>query len=97
MTTPSRAESVRTSLDSPDWILWHPKWNADKLDEHAVSMVIEGPLRLKNHEIRFDACELDRPDASTAADVVLSGQEPEIGRNHHSQYMDGPMSSRTWE
>lgn len=36
-------------------MLWLARCNAVIEDEQAVSIVILGPLRLKNHEMRFDS------------------------------------------
>lgn len=39
---------------SPVRKLWHPKCRAAMDDEQAVSRLILGPLKSKNHEILFD-------------------------------------------
>jgi hypothetical protein len=46
-------EKELTDSLSPLLMLWQPICIAVIEDEHAVSMVILGPLRLKNHEMRL--------------------------------------------
>lgn len=52
-----------TELVSPLLMLWQAICIAVIEDEHAVSMVMLGPLRLKNHEIRFDKMDVPKPVA----------------------------------
>jgi hypothetical protein len=51
------AKKNRTESVSPHLMLWQARCIAVIEDEHAVSMVMLGPLRLKNHEIRFARIE----------------------------------------
>jgi hypothetical protein len=44
-------------------MLWQAMCIAVIEDEHAVSMVMLGPLKLKNHETRFDKMEVPKPVA----------------------------------
>lgn len=52
-----------TESVSPLLMLWQAICIAVIEDEHAVSMVMLGPLRLKNHEIWFDKMEVPKPVA----------------------------------
>lgn len=43
-----------TCVVSPERMLWTAKWRATSDDEHAVSRLMLGPFKSKNHEIRFE-------------------------------------------
>ena len=65
-------KSQLTIFDSPDLILWHARWSATRLEEHAVSIVILGPFKPKKYESLLEMIDIVLPDSWCMALVSVS-------------------------